>query len=78
MSEGEIDAHEIIVVDKEKLKLREEHPFLIKTIKFSQADSEHGFRILKLDEESKDQVLFILSTYEVLDNFGQLLAYPTE
>lgn len=31
---------------------------------------------MKLDEKSKDEVLFILSTYEVLDNFGEVLSYP--
>ena len=78
MSEGEIDAHERIPFDYANLKLREHPPFIVNTIKFSQAESQHGFRILKLDQESKDQVLFILSTYEVLDSFGQLLTYPTQ
>ena len=49
MSDGEIDAHEKIIFEKKNLRLREEYPFDQNTIKFSEADSEHGFRVMKLD-----------------------------
>lgn len=46
---------------------REASPYTINEVKFSESESEHGFRIIKIDEESKREVLLILSTYEVLD-----------
>ena len=67
-----------MVIDKTTLRIREEHPYKINYIRFIQAESEHGFRISKLDQQSKDEVLFILSTYEVLDNFILILLKTTE
>lgn len=52
-----------MVIDKMTLRIREEHPYKINYIRFTEAESEHGFRIMKLDEQSKNEVLFILSTY---------------
>jgi hypothetical protein len=48
-------------------------PYDLKKIVFLTGEGEHGFRIQKIDENSKHEVLFILSTYEVLDDFIQEL-----
>lgn len=76
LKDGEIDADKELEV--EYLRYREESPFSSHSISLTKADSENGFRIMKMDEESKSQVLFILSTFEVLSKFNEDLTKPIE
>lgn len=78
MNDVEIDEGQLVEQDKEALKVRNSHPFRINQIKLSDESSRHAFRIMKIEEDSKREVLFILSTYEVLDNFRDLLTNTTE
>lgn len=64
-------------MDSDLLTYREASPYTINEVKFSESESEHGFRIIKIDEESKREVLLILSTYEVLDEFSHELNKST-
>ena len=76
LKDGEIDADQQI--KGEQLRYREESPFIAHSISLTKADSENGFRVMKIDEQSKSQVLFILSTFEVLYKFNEDLTKPIE
>ena len=53
-------------------------PFICHAIEVITADSENAFRVMKIDEETKSQLLFILSTFEVLQKFKEDLRRPME
>ena len=63
--------------ENKKFKYRNSLPYTIKKLKLTHTDTEHGFRIIKIDDKTKGQVLFVLSTYEVLEEFANLLNYNT-
>ena len=64
LKDGEIDADKEI--SQMHLTYRKKSPFQTYQISLTKNDSENGFRIMKMDEQTKSQVLFVLSTYEVL------------
>ena len=57
--------------DPVDLVYRKVNPFICHNIEVITADSENAFRVMKIDEETKSQVLFILSTFEVLSQFNE-------
>lgn len=58
------------------LKYMEKLPYITRKLELSSNETEHGFRVLKVSDETKKEVLLVLSTYEVLNDFAKQLTLP--
>lgn len=73
---GELDIlNDPIEFNKEGMNFREQQPYELYMNTFLTGEGEHGFRIEKIDEKSKQEVLFVLSTYDVLDEFADQMKH---
>jgi hypothetical protein len=57
----------------DELNFMKKLPYVTRKLKLSSNDTEHGFRVIKIDDETKKEVLLVLSTYEVLKDFAEHL-----